>query len=692
MANMDARVGVATTAAVEGLMAYRPHIDGLRAVSILSVVAFHVGVPGFSGGYVGVDIFFVISGFLIISQIIEALDEDRFSFAGFWARRAMRILPPYLLVIVTVALVAPFILVMPDDLTDFGRQIAYSAGMIVNHLFLLQQGYFDGPAETKVLLNLWSLSVEEQFYLFTPPFLAGLYLLIRRSRRQGARERVLWASTMVILLASLVACIALSTGPGSRNPAFYLTPLRAWEFVAGGAIGLILPHARRLSHVARSLLAPAGLVAIAISVFAFTPELRYPSAYALVPVAGAAAIILGGILSPANGASRLLAAKPMVAIGLVSYSWYLWHWPLISFDRIMNFGERDFGRDLSSALISLALAGLTYLAVERPIRRRRKAFGVRLTWRPVVAGVAASAMVAIVGWLGFQQLAGAATDVIPPRYLPEATANEPVCDLQATSSATDCLKLAAGRPFGLLVGDSMLLLPRDAAVRAIQARNGFTLSSVAPACSAMLGVEIFGLDPLWRKNCAVTRANTASVLRQLKQSGASPRYALLFADWPAYYRGRLDGGLGVLCSAVPAAEAHAFFVSALRNTIRALQEAGVDRTLVIGPTPVFGRPTPTCLTLADRYGIDHDAACALKRTEFDVQRETTMALLLEALAGLSGVRLLDPGDVFCDTELCRSWVGDDVLLTDRAHLGNAGLQRIVEAHAEDFAWLLDAAY
>jgi peptidoglycan/LPS O-acetylase OafA/YrhL len=690
---MDVRVGpTATTGAAERLTAYRPHIDGLRAISILSVVAFHIGMPGFPGGYVGVDIFFVISGFLILSQIVEALDEDRFSFAGFWARRALRILPPYLLVIAAVALVAPFILVMPDDLTDFGRQVAYSAGMIVNHLFLLQQGYFDAPAETKVLLNLWSLSVEEQFYLFAPPFMALLYVLIRRSQRSGARERVLLTSTAIVFLASLIGCIALSAGPGSRNPAFFLTPLRAWEFAAGGAIGLLLPHARRLSLAVQSLLAPAGLFAIAISVFAFSAELYYPSAYALLPVLGASAVILGGILHPQGLAARMLAVSPMVAIGLLSYSWYLWHWPLISFDRIVSFGQHDMLRDLLSAVVSFGLAGLTYIAVERPMRRWRKAAGIRLTWRPVIAGVAASAVVATTGWLGFQSLARGAGDIIPPRYMPAFTSAELVCDLRVAGSAADCLTLAAGRPLGLIIGDSMLLSPRDVIVRAAQAKENLVLSYVSAGCGALLGVDIFVYDQDMQQKCMAMRAGGSRILAELKALGGPPRYALLFSNWPAYVGGRGAGALGVAGSGVPAPDQHAFFVETLRSTVRILGDAGVDRVLIIGPTPAFPRSVPACLALADRFGADPEKVCSESRQKIDALLSSTTTLMLQAVAGLPAVRFIDPIDEFCDADLCRAWAGDDVLLIDNSHLSNAGLQRIVDAHAGDVAWLLDAAY
>src|SRR6186713_2906638 len=150
------------------ITAYRPFIDGLRAVSILVVVLYHVGIPGIEGGYVGVDVFFVISGFLIISQIVAGMHRGTFSFSEFWARRALRILPPYLLVLAVTAALARFVLVMPDEFRAFSREARDAALMIVNHLYLSQQGYFDTGSDSKVLLHLWSLAVEEQFYLVAP--------------------------------------------------------------------------------------------------------------------------------------------------------------------------------------------------------------------------------------------------------------------------------------------------------------------------------------------------------------------------------------------------------------------------------------------------------------------------------------------------------------------------------------------
>lgn len=199
---------------------YFDFVDGLRAIAVTSVVAYHVGVPGVTGGFVGVDIFFVISGFLIINQIVAALQSGTFSFSEFWSRRALRILPPYLLVIASSAAAAAYVLVTPSEFEAFGKQALFSAVMVVNHLFLEQQGYFDAASNKKILLHLWSLAVEEQFYLFAPMILAALWWL-RLSRTTLAIVGAALAT------ASLVGCINWTpTGSSGidKNYAFFLMP------------------------------------------------------------------------------------------------------------------------------------------------------------------------------------------------------------------------------------------------------------------------------------------------------------------------------------------------------------------------------------------------------------------------------------------------------------------------------------
>jgi peptidoglycan/LPS O-acetylase OafA/YrhL len=667
--------------AAEPLTAYRPFIDGLRAVSILLVVLYHVGVPGIGGGYVGVDVFLVISGFLIISQIIEAMADDRFSFGDFWGRRALRILPPYLLVLAASAAIAPVALVMPDQLREFGSQAANSAFMIVNHLFLRQQGYFDTPSDLKALLHLWSLSVEEQFYLAAPLLLAGLFVLIRRSGRPDARQRVLGWASAVIFLAALAGCIVFTRAEG-HNPGFYLMPLRAWEFVAGGALGLLLPLAVRLGRKKASLMAAAGLGAIVAAALAYSPATPYPSAFAILPVAGAAALILAGLVNPRAVAVRLLATRPMVYVGLVSYSWYLWHWPLLTFSRSLHFGERLFWRDALMGLVSLGLAVATYHLVEKPVRDWRRRNKLRLKWIPAAVGILACLVFGIGARTTFDRAADRrAAEAIPARFQPRQAHDNPVCDIAAAGAMSDCVAMAAGRPFGLLVGDSQAIAARNAVAGLAGEHGSLLVSYTANGCPAILGARVFAYDKTIEANCMALRQKGP---RFLTDPEFRPKYAILYSRWPLYATDNANYALGPAGADEPAADQRAFFVTGLRQTIASLQALGVERIVVLSPTPLFPHPAPDCLAMADRYGIAGAEACGVSRADHDALGREAVSRIHEAIQGVAGVRFIDPTDDFCDAELCLPNDGDEVLFVDTNHLSDAGMERIISRHEAEF--------
>jgi peptidoglycan/LPS O-acetylase OafA/YrhL len=347
------------------MLPYRPFIDGLRAISILAVVGFHVGLPGFAGGFVGVDVFFVISGFLIIGQIAQAVRAERFSFLQFYASRARRILPPLLIVIIATVILAPFFLVTPDEMNRFGKSVTSSALMVANHQFLYEQGYFDTRSELKPLLHLWTLSVEEQFYAVAPILIV---LAAWAALRRTIEFRSLWLRVAgALALVSLAGCILFTLQ--NRNIAFFVMPFRGWEFLAGGAIGLAERKFLKTGPGWPNLIAMLGTAALIAAIVFFSPRLSYPSAWVLLPVAGAVAIILAGTASPESPIIRLLAMPPLLGIGVVSYGWYLWHWPLLAFLRLDRFGAASTAGAAAIAGIAFCLAVAMYLLVERPLRR-----------------------------------------------------------------------------------------------------------------------------------------------------------------------------------------------------------------------------------------------------------------------------------------------------------------------------------
>jgi len=332
---------------------YRADIDGLRAVAIVPVLLYHAEVTGVSGGFIGVDVFFVISGFLITSLIFTEIRDDSFSILEFYARRARRILPA-LFVVIAATLAAGSVLLLSTDFSDLVKS-ALSSVLFVSNVYLWQSSsYFASAADMKPLLHTWSLAVEEQYYIFFP---ALLMLVLRRGR-----------SAAGVLGVVLVASFGLSVWAVPRAPeaAFFLAPTRVWELLIGSllALGVVPPLAGRAG---REAVGAAGLALIAASVLAFDEQTPFPGVNALWPCLGAAMVIH----AQGSAVSRLLSARPAVFIGLVSYSLYLWHWPLIVFARYEGWFT---GTPLETAAILAAAFGLAVASwrfIELPVRRSR---------------------------------------------------------------------------------------------------------------------------------------------------------------------------------------------------------------------------------------------------------------------------------------------------------------------------------
>ena len=331
---------------------YRPDIDGLRAFAVLSVVLYHAFPKVVRGGYVGVDIFFVISGFLISSILFTELTEDRFSFATFYGRRIRRIFPA-LAVCFTAVLAYGFVSLMPSELAQLGKHVFFGAGFLSNIALWSESGYFGSAATLKPLLHLWSLGIEEQFYILWP---ALLWIAFRFKANVG---RLLG----VLFLASFAINAALSVTDISDD--FYLPISRFWELLAGA--GLAWRRQIFLTPNVRSWISIAGLAALLTSALLFTPDIRFPGWPALLPVAGAVAIILAGPRASVN--QTVFSNRAVVFVGLISYPLYIWHWPLISYAYVIRLGKVPTPL-MATALVaaSFLLAWATYRFIECPIR------------------------------------------------------------------------------------------------------------------------------------------------------------------------------------------------------------------------------------------------------------------------------------------------------------------------------------
>ena len=333
-------------------MIYRREIDGLRAVAVLPVVLFHGGIEFISGGFAGVDVFFVISGYLITALIVQDLEKGRFSILEFYERRTRRILPA-LFVMLAVSSVLAALWMAPSQMAYYSKALASVALFASNIFFWRNSGYFDTGSESNPLLHTWSLAVEEQFYILFPLFMLAAW--------RFGRSRVFW----MLVLAALVSL--LLTEPGWRFKAwanFYLLPTRAWELLAGSLCALWLTARPQREN---DLLAAAGLGAILTSFFLFDRNTPFPSFRTVLPVGGTALLIL--FAGPATLTGRLLALKPIVGIGLISYSVYLWHQPLLAFLRVRSLDAPSPELLLFAALLSLPIGYLSWRFVEQPWRK-----------------------------------------------------------------------------------------------------------------------------------------------------------------------------------------------------------------------------------------------------------------------------------------------------------------------------------
>jgi peptidoglycan/LPS O-acetylase OafA/YrhL len=335
---------------------YRADVDGLRAVAILPVILYHAGL-GCTGGFVGVDVFFVISGFLITSLILKEIGENNFSLVMFWERRIRRIFPA-LFAVVLATIVAGWFLYFPDDFNLLGKSALAQAILMSNVFFWRQTGYFAPGIDTKPLLHTWSLAVEEQFYVLFPLLL--IFLAWRK--RSAIPQAIFWLGIGSFAL-SVVGCYFMPA------PTFYLLPTRAWELMVGAFLAAI--PGRQLSNpFLNETIGLSGLGLVLYAVFVYTSNTRFPGLAALPPCLGAALIICSGSGMKPALTNRMLALKPVVFIGLISYSLYLWHWPVLVFTKYRSLGAQSWELRAVLLMVSVALAVGSWKWIEMPFRRR----------------------------------------------------------------------------------------------------------------------------------------------------------------------------------------------------------------------------------------------------------------------------------------------------------------------------------
>lgn len=549
---------------------YYPFIDGLRAVAVLLVVLFHLELA-FPGGFIGVDVFFVISGFLITSLIMRDYDTGKFTMLGFWERRARRILPA-LLVVVLGAAVAGWFLLLPRDLVELGWSVLAQMAFLQNVVFWSGEGYFAAPSETKPLLHTWSLAVEEQFYVVFPIFLVWLGLRVRR----------IWPAVLaaLFLVSFVVSVFAVKLFPGA---AFYFLPSRAWELLLGALVA-VFPPPRDVPPALREVATALALAVLLIAATVYSAETPFPGWAALPPCAATATIIWLNRTKRAMVA-RLLELPLLVFIGLISYSLYLWHWPLISYYRYWQLEPMSLGVKLLLFSASIALAVLSWKFVETPFRRGRFGWNSRKVFTFSVIGLLAcglvgSSLIGNDGWAG--------------RFPEKVIGYDAVAREETYRNEMDAAALGAGEWIKLGVaknnsktvdvvvwGDSlaMALCP---AVDDYCTRHG--LSAIAITRSATAPLLDFASTGPAKDLCDAAVA----LIREKK-----PRIVILAAAWSQYAKSGPE--------ARPDLQRGNFWHS-LRQTAGALRESGSKIWLVLEP-PRHRHHIPRVLARSHLFGL-----------------------------------------------------------------------------------------
>ncbi|CPR08085.1 acyltransferase [Mycobacterium bohemicum DSM 44277] len=674
---------------------FRPDIEGLRAVAVVAVVLFHAHVPGLSGGLVGVDVFFIISGFLITGLLWrEASTTGTVGLRRFYGARARRLLPASATVGVVIMLGAAALSPVLQSRSVFYDGIA-SALYVSNYRFMLQGVDYLADALPSPFLHYWSLGVEEQFYLVWPALIIGTAWVIRHTRRRAGALAAPSERPYLIVLALVAALsFALSLVFTRAVPpvAFFSLPTRAWELAVGGLVALTAGQWRRLPALAAVIAGCAGLGLILLACVRLGPATPYPGTAALLPVLGAAVVIGAGCAAPAQGIGRVLAMRPMRALGRVSYSWYLWHWPLLQV--VPPSATHTLWVRLTEVLLSLGLAFFTLRFIENPVRFAaplRRSANRSLAVGGAATTIAAAVGVALLVWMPVPVGRGPAapaltvTAATPPTGSSveayDAAVQHVFAEVQAAVAASVGLKAipsnltpplagvtaevkalyldgclrnlfevgqpecASGEPASTttvaLVGDSDAAMWNPAFVEVAKQRH-WRLETMTKAACPMLDLPTI--------NGAVDRAYTEcdQWRGQITARLQTERPRLVVLSMRRAYR---QSGI---TSYDPA------WIDALNRLVKKLRGSGAQ-VLVLGPIPDPQSIVPDCLAdhLADATACTPPTSKAVNQIGIAAEAAATKA---------GGAQYSDLTELFCTPDRCPVIVGNSLVYLDEAHL------------------------
>jgi peptidoglycan/LPS O-acetylase OafA/YrhL len=638
-------------------MPYRADIDGLRAIAILPVVFYHAGISGFGGGFVGVDVFFVISGFLMAGLIGGELERNEFSLIRFYERRIRRIFPALFAVMIACA-VAAWLLLMPVEMEYFARSLKAAAMFGSNFQFEKETGYFDIAAQTKPLLHTWSLAVEEQFYILFPLLLIAIHRFAPRR---------LTAVLVILFVASLVASAWMVER--SQSAAFYLLPFRAWELLLGSLVA-VNPLPQRIADLPKEALVALGLALIAVAVFGFDDRMAFPGIAALLPCLGAALVIQFG-----NGSrvtAKLLRFPPLVSVGLISYSLYLWHWPLIVFTRMLDGHSLDIATTILVVLGSIAIATLSWAFIERPFRGSRSHIGRKSVFGgaivvavgAVILGNTVVHMKGIPGRLpdNVQKIYAATYDAGPYGVSPcfiDDNGGPSISDIRAgklcnvgAQSSQDPAFVVWGDSHSGAMAPAIGVAARDAGVSGLFAGHA--------SCPPLPRVPLSARGDTER--CAAFN----DAVKDLILSRHIP-LVFLAAYWPKYIHDAELPNEGVYFDPSvppPLTDKSAPIKAALSRLLNDLKKAGT-RVILVHDVPEMGHYIPEAAAKAAMEGTSTDLA---PPWDYVSKRQALSREVLTQLAQTYNAEIVDPLPAFCANQHCDALRNGVPLYKDADHI------------------------
>jgi peptidoglycan/LPS O-acetylase OafA/YrhL len=653
-------------------MKYRKDVDGLRGLAVAAVVLFHAGFPGFSGGFVGVDIFFVISGFLITGIIVNEVESEKFTVTGFYNRRIRRIFPALISVYI-FCFVAGLFIATPPEFLVFGESLIDSAIFISNHYFYAKSDYFDAAAHTKPLLHTWSLAVEEQFYLLWP---VALLLLWKVS---GSSARLL-----IIGLLGVVSLVYAEWEIAADNQAaaFYLLPARGWELMLGAVLAIVISDIRVGLRLA-NLLAATGLVLIVSSVALLSADSAFPGLLALPACLGTAMLIVAGYRNEPAFA-RLYSNSFVVFIGLISYSLYLWHWPIFSYWKLLSNRAPGAAEVLLLILLSVGLAVLSYRYIEQPFRKSHSAPPRARTLQYGAISILACVL------LG---LAASGTGGLPHRFGSEVAEIYSAANQKRTSRGcselepdiwplSDCLLGKAQdnkKPTILLAGDSHahhFAATLDALLINTN-RTGQLLSR--STCLPLTGVRQLRAGRE-RQKCIDFFSEMAHAVnreRGFEVVVLAARWASVTEDtWDeAVTRStpsRLTDAIDPVVADVAASRR--VLERSLRRMIEELRKKGTQIVLM-GQVPPFTSDPVSCVGRA-RMHARQENECFVSAEKVRKRLAFANELLKDLAAEYEGTYSFIPSEVLCDEKSCSPFLNETFIYRDDDHLNVPGAQQL----------------